>query len=88
MEGLYSIKSDIFSFGVLTLEIITGKKNSNFNEVSSLNLVGQVSNKIILCTNLFTFCISRTLVIFRLSSSKTAFFFRYGTYGQKGKLWT
>lgn len=42
MEGLYSMKSDIFSFGVLTLEIITGKKNSNFNEVSSLNLVGQV----------------------------------------------
>ena len=43
MEGLYSTKSDVFSFGVLTLEIITGKKNSNFNEVSSLNLVGQVS---------------------------------------------
>ncbi|XP_062087407.1 G-type lectin S-receptor-like serine/threonine-protein kinase RKS1 isoform X2 [Humulus lupulus] len=42
MEGLYSIKSDVFSFGVLTLEIITGKKNSHFNEVSSLNLVGQV----------------------------------------------
>ncbi|PON46524.1 S-receptor-like serine/threonine-protein kinase [Trema orientale] len=42
MEGLYSTKSDVFSFGVLTLEIITGKKNSSFNEVSSLNLVGQV----------------------------------------------
>ncbi|XP_060970934.1 G-type lectin S-receptor-like serine/threonine-protein kinase RKS1 isoform X1 [Cannabis sativa] len=42
MEGLYSIKSDVFSFGVLTLEIITGKKNSHFNEVSSLNLVGQI----------------------------------------------
>ncbi|RXH85981.1 hypothetical protein DVH24_017034 [Malus domestica] len=27
MRGLYSIKSDVFSFGVLLLEIITGKKN-------------------------------------------------------------
>ncbi|MED6120353.1 hypothetical protein PIB30_118685 [Stylosanthes scabra] len=30
MEGLYSVKSDVFSFGVLLLEIICGKKNSGF----------------------------------------------------------
>jgi predicted permease len=30
MEGLFSIKSDIFSFGVILLEIISGKKNSGF----------------------------------------------------------
>ncbi|XLT14873.1 hypothetical protein HN51_060563, partial [Arachis hypogaea] len=30
MEGLYSIKSDVFSFGVLLLEIICGKKSSGF----------------------------------------------------------
>ncbi|MED6113180.1 hypothetical protein PIB30_068484 [Stylosanthes scabra] len=30
MEGLYSVKSDVFSFGVLMLEIISGKKNNGF----------------------------------------------------------
>ncbi|XP_028804372.1 cysteine-rich receptor-like protein kinase 25, partial [Neltuma alba] len=30
MEGLFSIKSDVFSFGVLLLEIISGKKNGGF----------------------------------------------------------
>lgn len=31
MEGLYSIKSDVFSFGVLLLEIITGTRNAGFH---------------------------------------------------------
>ncbi|RHN53264.1 putative protein kinase RLK-Pelle-DLSV family [Medicago truncatula] len=30
MEGLYSIKSDVFGFGVLLLEIITGIRNAGF----------------------------------------------------------
>ena len=30
MEGLFSVKSDVFSFGVLVLEIICGRKNSGF----------------------------------------------------------
>lgn len=30
MEGLFSVKSDVFSFGVLLLEIISGRKNSKF----------------------------------------------------------
>ncbi|TYI32065.1 hypothetical protein ES332_A04G032200v1 [Gossypium tomentosum] len=40
MEGLFSIKSDVFSFGVLLLEIISGKKNTGFYHCSSLNLIG------------------------------------------------
>ncbi|KAB1201324.1 G-type lectin S-receptor-like serine/threonine-protein kinase SRK [Morella rubra] len=31
MEGLYSIKSDVFSFGVLSIEIITGIRNAGFH---------------------------------------------------------
>uniref|UniRef100_A0A6N2LCR7 non-specific serine/threonine protein kinase n=1 Tax=Salix viminalis TaxID=40686 RepID=A0A6N2LCR7_SALVM len=30
MEGLFSVKSDVFSFGVILLEIISGKRSSGF----------------------------------------------------------
>jgi serine/threonine protein kinase len=43
MDGLYSIKSDVFSFGVLLLEILSGKKNTGFYNSSSLNLLRYVS---------------------------------------------
>ncbi|KAK9085014.1 hypothetical protein Sjap_025425 [Stephania japonica] len=40
MDGLFSIKSDVFSFGVLLLEIISGKKNSGYYyEDPSMNLI-------------------------------------------------
>ncbi|KAJ4975684.1 hypothetical protein NE237_000790 [Protea cynaroides] len=43
MRGLFSIKSDVFSFGVLLLEIISGKKNNEyFHEDPSINLIGHV----------------------------------------------
>ncbi|XVF34075.1 hypothetical protein REPUB_Repub18cG0025600 [Reevesia pubescens] len=41
VDGLFSIKSDVFSFGVLVLEIISGKKNRGFlHPDHSHNLVG------------------------------------------------
>ena len=30
IHGLFSVKSDVFSFGVLVLETVSGRKNSNF----------------------------------------------------------
>lgn len=44
MKGIFSIKSDVFSFGVLLLEIVSGKRNSSsYHNENSLNLIGQVS---------------------------------------------
>ncbi|KAM3701681.1 hypothetical protein ACJW31_05G192700 [Castanea mollissima] len=43
MEGLYSTKSDVFSYGVLILEIISGKRNNHYHvESPCLNLIGHV----------------------------------------------
>ena len=53
--GKFSIKSDVFSFGVILLEIVNGKKNSDsYQEHPSLTLIGHVSNR---KQQSFTICI-------------------------------
>ncbi|RWR88172.1 G-type lectin S-receptor-like serine/threonine-protein kinase RKS1 [Cinnamomum micranthum f. kanehirae] len=42
MDGHFSVKSDVFSFGVVLLEIISGKRNNHFSDCCSLNLIGYV----------------------------------------------
>ncbi|XP_022716023.1 G-type lectin S-receptor-like serine/threonine-protein kinase At4g27290 isoform X2 [Durio zibethinus] len=41
IDGLFSVKSDVFSFGVLVLEIVSGKRNRGFYHPDhDLNLLG------------------------------------------------
>ncbi|GAU20886.1 hypothetical protein TSUD_120780 [Trifolium subterraneum] len=45
VHGSFSIKSDVFSFGVVVLEIISGRKNRGFcDPVHHLNLLGHGEN--------------------------------------------
>ncbi|GAY55300.1 hypothetical protein CUMW_163410 [Citrus unshiu] len=39
-QGLFSIKSDVFSFGVLLLETLSSKRNIDFSNSDSLTLIG------------------------------------------------
>lgn len=43
-EGLFSVKSDVFSFGVILLEIVSGERNRGFlhSEHPGFNLLGHV----------------------------------------------
>lgn len=46
--GRYSTKSDVFSFGIILLEIVGGKKNcGSYQEDDSMNLIGHVSTRVI-----------------------------------------
>ena len=45
MRGSFSMKSDVFSFGVIVLEVVSGRKNREFSVPhQDLNLLGHVSN--------------------------------------------
>ena len=63
--GIFSTKSDVFSYGVLVLEIVSGRRsNSNFNFDRPLNLIEYVSfamqshlNSILQQVNVFIECL-------------------------------
>jgi serine/threonine protein kinase len=43
-NGHFSVKTDVFSFGLLVLEIVSGNKNRGFRHPDqTLNLLGHVS---------------------------------------------
>lgn len=51
MEGLFSVKSDVFSFGVIVLEILSGEKNSGFYQTKhAQTLLAYVSTAVTLCS--------------------------------------
>jgi hypothetical protein len=67
VHGSFSIKSDVFSFGVVVLEIISGKKNSGFCDPRHrLNLLGHVSFEVhmfsILCVVTFYYVFPPTSI--------------------------
>lgn len=81
--GLFSVKSDVFSFGVLMLEIVSGKKNRGFSHSNnSINLIGQVSVK--LKRTCFFFC----LQAINIGNDMSVTLFRHGDFGKKPDLWT
>lgn len=51
MHGHFSVKSDVFSFGVIVLEIVSGRRNSSFYQQDDVeDLLLFVSN--LLCFHL------------------------------------
>ncbi|XXG69606.1 hypothetical protein AAC387_Pa06g2425 [Persea americana] len=42
MNGFFSIKSDVFSFGVVLFEIISGRRNNYYSDGHSMSLIGHV----------------------------------------------
>lgn len=89
LEGIFSIKSDVFSFGVLLLEILSSKKNTGFYLTDSFNLLGYVSNKkphsiyVIWCF-LYLSLSPSFVEMFSIyfESNFVYFFLRHGLYGQ------
>jgi hypothetical protein len=54
LDGFFSVKSDVFSFGVVVLEIISGKRNTGFYQPEQgLSLLGYVS-----LLNFFSVCVN------------------------------
>jgi hypothetical protein len=95
IDGLFSLKSDVFSFGVLVLEIVSGKKNRGFYHPDhDYNLLGHVSLEqktfLLQILKLVIFRISFFLLLF-LALYPTEFlswnFSRHGSYGMKTGSW-
>jgi hypothetical protein len=85
MEGVFSVKSDVFSFGVLVLEILSGQRNgSMYLQEHQHTLIQDVSKRPSFSRKLcFFFSLSLSLYIdidISLMTNST-FSITYGTAG-------
>jgi hypothetical protein len=91
IDGLFSLKSDVFSFGVLVLEIVSGKKNRGFYHPDhDYNLLGHVSLEqktfLLQIVKPFIFCISIFCFLYLIEFLSWNFS-RHGSYGMKAGSW-
>ena len=83
MNGIVSIKTDVFSYGVLLLEIVSSKKNnSRYHSEYPLNLIGYVSFPL----NSSKFIHKILNIIVNIVYNWSCI--RHGSYGMKGKVWS
>ena len=52
MHGQFSVKSDVFSFGVLLLEIVSGQKNNCFRNGEHVEDLLSYVSKITICSSI------------------------------------
>jgi len=94
LHGHFSIKSDVFSFGVMVMEIISGRKNRNFHDSKhQLNLLSHVSLKAISFlvfenSNSYVFKTLDLMLAMKKEKKLLSFHFRHGDCGLKKSHWS
>ena len=87
MGGIFSEKSDVFSVGVILLEIVSGRKNTSFNyQEEHLSLIAYVSCYIFLSSKFSSIPILAYSKFPRDEDDK--YYVRLGTSGVKARDWT
>jgi serine/threonine protein kinase len=81
MDGDFSTKSDVFSFGVVVLEILSGKRNAAFYKSDqNFSLSAYVSNGNFQSHSLLFFLYHLIILIFKLCH-------RPGSCGKRKRYW-